>query len=84
MPAIPSALTLNFDAVLSTTLFNYRKSLEDSISTTNAFLFYIMKKSKGGYKTITDLGDRMMMPLMYELGNADSYSGWNRAPLSAA
>jgi hypothetical protein len=36
-----------------------------------------MKKSKGGYKTITDLGDRMAMPLMYELGNADSYSGYD-------
>ncbi len=77
MPAIPSALTLNYDAVLSTTLFNYRKTIEDAISTTNAFLFYLMKKVPGGYKKITDLGDRMMMPLMYELGNADSYSGYD-------
>jgi hypothetical protein len=73
----PSSLTLNYDAILSTTLFNYRRTLEDAISTSNAFLFYLMKKVKGGYKTITDLGDRMMMPLMYELGNADSYSGYD-------
>lgn len=73
----PSALTLNYDAILSTTLFNYRKTLEDAISTTNAFFFYLMKVRKGGYQTITDLGDRMAMPLMYELGNADSYSGYD-------
>jgi hypothetical protein len=75
MPA--TSLTLTYDAVLSTTLFNYRRTLEDAISTANAFLFYLMKRSKGGYKTVTDLGDRMAMPLMYELGNADSYSGYD-------
>jgi hypothetical protein len=73
----PSSLTLNYDAVLSTTLFNYRKTLEDAISTSNALLFFLMKKNKGGYKTISDIGDRMAMPLMYELGNADSYSGYD-------
>lgn len=74
----PSALTLQYDAVLSTTLFNYRKTLEDTISTSNAFFFYLMKK--GGpmaYQLISDLGDRLAMPLMYELGNADSYSGYD-------
>src|SRR5213596_200276 len=73
----PSALTLNYDAILSTTLFNYRRTLEDAISTSNAFLFYLMKKSKGGYKKVTELGERMALPLMYELGNADSYSGYD-------
>lgn len=73
----PTALTLTYDAILSTTLFNYRKTLEDAISTTNAFLFYLMKRVRGGYKTISELGDRMMMPLMYELGVADSYSGYD-------
>ncbi len=72
-----TSLTLSYDAVLSTTLFNYRRTLEDAISTANAFLYYIMKKSKGGYKKVSDLGDRMAMPLMYELGNADSYSGYD-------
>lgn len=73
----PSALTLNYDAVLSTTLFNYRKTLEDNISTANAFLFYLMKKVKSGYQLLSDIGDRMSMPLMYELGLADSYSGYD-------
>lgn len=77
MGAIPSTLTLNYDAILSTTLFNYRRTLEDAISTTNAFLFYLMKRAKGGYKIVSEIGDRMAMPLMYELGNADSYSGYD-------
>jgi hypothetical protein len=77
MAGIPSSLTLNYDAILSTTLFNYRRTLEDAISTTNAFLFFLMKRTKGGYKTVSDIGDRMAMPLMYELGNADAYSGYD-------
>ena len=72
----PSSLTLQYDALLSTTLFNYRKKLEDAISTANAFLYYVMKKT-GAYKKVTDLGERMAMPLMYELGNADAYSGYD-------
>ncbi len=72
-----TSLTLNYDAVLSTTLFNYRRTIEDAISTANAFLFYLMKRTQGGYQKLTDIGDRMAMPLMYELGNADSYSGYD-------
>lgn len=73
----PSSLTLQYDAVLSTTLFNYQRTLVDNISTANAFFFYLMKRVQGGYKTVSELGDRMAMPLMYELGNADSYSGYD-------
>jgi hypothetical protein len=82
MPA--GSLTLTYDAVLSTTLFNYRRTLEDAISTANAFLFFLMKRTKGGYKTISDIGDRMSMPLMYELGNADSYSGYDLLDVTPA
>lgn len=82
----PSSLTLQYDAVLSTTLFNYKRTLVDNISTANAFFYYLMKRVQGGYKTVSELGDRMAMALMYELGNADSYSGWTmcHAPLAAA
>ncbi len=73
----PSALTLQYDAVLSTTLFNYRRSIVDAISTANAFLFYLMKKVENGYKEVSEIGDRMQVPLMYELGNADAYSGYD-------
>ena len=77
----PSSLTLNYDSVLSTTLFNYRKKIEDTISTANAFMYFLMRKSRGGYKKVSELGDRMALPLMYELGNADSYSGLTLAPV---
>jgi hypothetical protein len=73
----PSALTLNYDAVLSTTLFNWSKTIQDQISTANALLFYLMKKKQGGYQTLSYIGDRMAMPLMYALGQADSYSGYD-------
>lgn len=72
----PSSLTLNYDAVLSTTLFNYQKTLEDQISSGNRF-FYAVKKS-GGWSGVSDLGDRIAIPLMYELGTADSYSGYDQ------
>ena len=47
-----SSLTLNYDALLTTTLFKYQPTLADTISTSNAF-FYTMKKS-GAYKTVSD------------------------------
>lgn len=71
-----SSLTLNYDALLSSTLFNYRKKFEDNISTANAFFYKL--KAGGGYKTLSSIGERMAMPLMYELGSADSYSGYDQ------
>lgn len=73
----PSSLTLNFDSVLSSTLFNWSKTLEDQISTANALLFTLMKKNASGYVTLSDIGERAAFPLMYELGVADSYSGYD-------
>jgi hypothetical protein len=70
-------LTLDYDAQLSTTLFNYRRTLEDNISKANALVWHLMHKVEGGYKKLTDIGDRMQVPLMYELGSADSYAGYD-------
>lgn len=78
--AIPSSLTLSYDAQLSTTLFNYRKILEDHVSLANALLYKIMKGE--GYKEITDLGDRYGVPLMYGVGGFDSYSGYDQLDVS--
>lgn len=75
--AAPSSLTLEYDSLLSTTLFNYRRTLEDNISKTTAFMYLLMKKIEGGYETVSEIGDRMQVPLMYELGQADSYSGYD-------
>jgi hypothetical protein len=72
----PSSLTLEYDALLSTTLFNYHRTLVDNISKVNALMHMLMKR-EGGYKRVSDIGDRMQVPLMYELGQADSYSGYD-------
>jgi len=73
----PSSLSLQYDSLLSTTLFNYRRTLEDNISKTNAVIYYLRNKVEGGYKLVSEIGDRMQVPLMYELGQADSYSGYD-------
>lgn len=73
----PSSLTLNYDAVLTTTLFNYRKTLEDNISTGNVVFYMLKNKKERGYRVISDIGDRAAVPLMYELGRADTYSGYD-------
>jgi hypothetical protein len=70
-------LTLNYDALLSTTLFNYRKTLEDNISTGNAFFWWLKNKRERGYKGVDNIGERIQIPLMYELGRADFYSGYD-------
>jgi hypothetical protein len=72
----PSSLTLNYDALLSTTLFKYSAKLRDMISTANAF--YFMLNRKGAIKEVDDLGERKQTPLMYELGQADAYSGYDQ------
>lgn len=73
----PSNLTLAYDALLSTTLFNYAPTIEDNISKENVFMWHMKKKVEGGYQTVTDIGDRMQVGLMYELGQADSMSGYD-------
>lgn len=74
-----TSLTLNYDAFLSTTLFNYHRTLEDEISTANAFLYTLMKgEGSDAYQEVDDLGDRMQIPLMKELGQADAYSGYDQ------
>jgi len=75
MPA--TSLTLNFDAVLSTTLMNWSKTLYDTVSKSNFFLYRLMKQQDGGWVTLEDIGERAAVPLMYELGGADSYSGYD-------
>src|SRR5262245_48589895 len=73
----PSSLTLDYDAILSTTLFNYRKTLEDNISTSNALFFILKNKEEMGWMEVEDLGDRSQIPLMYALAAADVYSGYD-------
>lgn len=71
----PSDLTLQFQSLLSTTLFNWSKTLHDQISKSNYFIYALMKGR--GWETLSDVGERAAYPLMYELGQADSYSGYD-------
>jgi len=70
----PSQKTINLDALFATSLANYRRTLEDNISTSNPFFKRI--KDSQMWKSV-DGGTNLEVPLMYELGNADSYDGYD-------
>jgi hypothetical protein len=72
----PSSETKNYDALLSLTLANYRATLQDTISTSNAF-FFTLKEQADGWRGVSNLGERIEIPLMYEMGTADVYSGYD-------
>ena len=72
--AIPSSLTLNYDALLTTTLFNYQPKLADNITQGCKFLNYL--RDKGQFKRL-DGGERVAVPLMHTQNNtADIYSSY--------
>lgn len=70
----PGQNTINYDSVLSTSLFNYQRTLTDNISKSNA-LFYRIQQN-GAYKE-KDGGVAIQVPLMYALGTADWYEGYD-------
>lgn len=70
----PSQETKNFDALFTSSLAKYQKTLVDNISTSNAFLKKI--QSSGNYLPI-DGGISVDFPLMYGLGTADWYEGYD-------
>jgi len=70
----PSQNTVNYDALLSTTLFAYRPTLVDNIFKYNAFLAGLRKFGGVEYQ---DGGERVQQPLMYEENNTvSSYKGY--------
>jgi len=70
----PSSYTVNYDALLSTTLFAYRQKLVDNIFKFNAFLAALKQKDGIEYQ---DGGERVAQPLMYELNDTvASYKGY--------
>ena len=79
MPA--TSETRTYDALLSTTIENWAKGIEDNI-TSSLFLYYMLKKSKS-WIGVDALGERCKYSLRYENGNVDTYAGLNLAPLAA-
>jgi hypothetical protein len=70
----PNQLTTNLDALFSTSLANYNRTLVDNIGKQNALLDKIMRN--GGYKSV-DGGTHIVEPLMYALGTGDWYDGYD-------
>jgi hypothetical protein len=70
----PSQVTSNLDAVISSTLDKVRSTLTDNIGTENAFFHKLMKN--GQYEAYNG-GISIREPLMYALGTAEAYSGYD-------
>ena len=72
--AVPSSLTDDFDALLSTTLRSYQPRMRDNITRSNKWLAYMEEYGKFRRQ---DGGERVQVPLMYGLSStADIYSGY--------
>lgn len=70
----PGQNTINYDAILSTSLFNYQRTLVDNISKANAYFYKIQEN---GLYEDEDGGVAIQIPLMYALGTADWYSSYD-------
>lgn len=73
-----TAETINYDAVFTSTLFNYNEQLVDNISKTNIYLYRLMKEEEDGYVPVEGgLGTRAQINLMYGLGAAEPYADYD-------
>ena len=72
-------LPVDWDAVLSTTMHNYRKTLTDNIFRGRPLLNYMM--SKGRVRTVNG-GVSIVEPIIYAEGEAGSYSEWQQLTIT--
>jgi len=64
----------NYDKVLSTTLGNYRKSIEDNVFNNMPLLFWMRKNNR---KVVLDGGAKIIVPILYGKNETvKSYSGY--------
>ena len=71
----------NFDALLSTTLANYRPQLTDNIFSARPLTYFLMDK---GRIRMVDGGTKIVEPLIYgQNGTVASYSGYDTISLTA-
>lgn len=66
-----TSLTRTYNARLTALLDKIRPVIQHQITTSNAF-YYKYKKS-GNWKTVSQLGDRLRVPLMYEFAPVDTF-----------
>lgn len=71
----PGQITQNLDVVLTLAFANAGDTIFDNISKNNAF-FYEVKKN-GMYEGVDSPEPYLEVPLMYALGNAQWYEGWD-------
>jgi hypothetical protein len=71
----PGQITQNLDTVLTLAFANAGDDIMDNISKNNA-IFYEMKKS-GMYEGVDKPEPYLEVPLMYALGSAEWYEGWD-------
>ena len=77
---IPSSLTDDYDALLTTTLRAMQPRLRDNITKGNQFLALL--ESKGRFRSV-DGGERIQIPLMHaQNSTADIYSGYGQLDTS--
>jgi hypothetical protein len=72
----PSQIIKNLDALFSTSMAAYKKTLTDQIGASNPVFFEILKKKLYD----SDSGTHIEVPLLYALTDADSYSGYDELP----
>ena len=78
--AAQTSETRNYNALLSTTLENWSKTIGDTI-TSSLFFWYMLKRS-GMWTPITGgLGERAKYPLRTDNNSADTFSGWDQIPV---
>ncbi len=77
-----SSGNVNYDSILSTTLANYRTTLEDNVFTARPLVAWLKRKDK---IRMVDGGAKIVVPLMYAQNQAaGSYSGYDTLPLTAS
>lgn len=71
----PNSLTLNLDTMMTLAFANAGPEIFDTVSK-NLALFYEIKKN-GMYEPVAKMKPQIIVPLMYGLGNAEWYEGWD-------
>ena len=79
MAGNPTHVPADWDALLTTTLHNHRKTLTDNIFNGRPLLNYLM--SKGRVRTING-GYSIVEPLIFAEGEAGSYSEWQQLTIT--
>lgn len=77
-----TSVTRSYTSVIALTLDKVREAVEDQITKNNKYLFFIRRS--GNWQGVASLGDRLRVPLMYELAPADSYSGFGQIDTTPA